>query len=115
MIRYMKHKINVGMIGLGTVGSGTLRVLRDNAELIRQRIGLPVEVTKIAVRDVARDRGLNVPASLMTDKPFEIVEDPAVDIVVELIGGEEPALQLILSAIARGKHVVTANKSLLAA
>jgi homoserine dehydrogenase len=111
----MKHKIHIGLIGLGTVGSGTFRILRDNAALIQHRIGVPVEVAKIAVRDVARNRGLDIPRSLLTDKPSQIVEDPKIDIVVELIGGDEPARTLILDAIQRGKHVVTANKALLAA
>src|SRR5437764_1067664 len=110
----MKQKINVGIIGLGTVGTGALRILQDNAELIRHRVGVPIEVSKIAVRDVGRDRGLNVSASLLTANAAEIVNDPAIDIVVELIGGYEPARELILNAIARGKHVVTANKALLA-
>lgn len=102
------------MIGLGTVGSGTLRILRDNADIIRERVGAPIEISKIAVRDLRRDRGLKVPAAVLTDKPAEVVEDPDIDIVVELIGGYEPARELILAAIARGKHVVTANKALLA-
>jgi homoserine dehydrogenase len=115
MIRiHMKQKINVGMIGLGTVGSGALRILRDNAELIRKRAGLPIEVVKIAVRDLSRDRGIDVPAAILTNNPREIVEDPNIDIVVELIGGYEPAKELILAAISRGKHIVTANKALLA-
>jgi homoserine dehydrogenase len=110
----MKQKITVGIIGLGTVGSGALRILRQNADLIRQRAGVPIEVTKIAVRDLERDRGISVPSELLTDKPSQIIDDPAIDVVVELIGGYEPAKHLILSAIARGKHVVTANKALLA-
>ena len=115
MIRiHMKQKINVGMIGLGTVGSGALRILRDNAELIHKRAGLPIEVVKIAVRDLSRDRGIDVPAAILTTNPREIVEDPNIDIVVELIGGYEPAKELILAAISKGKHIVTANKALLA-
>jgi homoserine dehydrogenase len=110
----LKQKIKVGLIGLGTVGSGTFRILRDNAELIRHRVGVPIEVVKIAVRDTARDRGLDIPRSLLTDKPSHIVDDPTIDIVVELIGGYEPARGLLLAAIANGKHVVTANKALLA-
>jgi homoserine dehydrogenase len=110
----LKKKINVGMIGLGTVGSGTFRILRDNAELIRHRVGVPIEVVKVAVRDTARDRGLDIPRSLLTDDPSHVVDDPYIDIVVELIGGYEPAKELLLRAIARGKHVVTANKALLA-
>ena len=102
------------MIGLGTVGSGALRILQENADLIRHRVGVPIEVTKIAVRDLKRDRGLKLPQGVLTDNPAGIVEDPNIDIVVELIGGYEPAKDLILRAIARGKHVVTANKALLA-
>jgi homoserine dehydrogenase len=110
----MRQKINVGMIGLGTVGGGAFRILRDNAGLIRHRAGLAVDIVKIAVRDVTRDRGFDLPPSLLTDDPWQIVEDPNIDLVVELIGGYEPAKDLILAAIARGKHVVTANKALLA-
>jgi homoserine dehydrogenase len=110
----MKQRISVGMIGLGTVGSGALRILQENADLIRHRVGVPIEVTKIAVRDLKRDRGLKLPQGVLTDNPASIVEDPNIDIVVELIGGYEPAKDLILRAIARGKHVVTANKALLA-
>ncbi len=110
----MKQKINVGLIGLGTVGSGVLRILRDNAQPIRSRLGVPIEITKIAVRDLKRDRGLRLASGVLTDNPTEIIEDPNIDIVVELIGGYQPAKELILASIGRGKHVVTANKALLA-
>src|SRR6516162_255176 len=110
----MKDRINVGIIGLGTVGTGALRILRENADLIRHRVGVPIEVTRIAVRDLHRDRGIAVAPAMLTADPAQVVEDPDIDIVVELIGGYEPARQLILAAIARGKHVVTANKALLA-
>src|SRR5262249_57183567 len=99
----------VGLMGLGTVGSGTLRILRDNAELIRHRAGVPIEVVKIAVRDLARDRGLDIPRSLLTDKPSHIVDDPNIDIVVELIGGYEPARELLLTAIAHRTHLRTTH------
>ena len=111
----MKRKINVGLIGLGTVGGGAFRILQENAELIRRRVGVPVEITKIAVRDTQRDRGFTVAKGLLTNDPSHIIDDPNIDIVVELIGGYQPAKELILAAIARGKHVVTANKALLAA
>lgn len=111
----MKHQINIGILGLGTVGTGTLRILRDNAELIRRRVGVPIEVTRIAVRNIHADRGITVDPALLTANPAEVVENPDIDIVVEVMGGEEPARQLILTSIARGKHVVTANKALLAA
>ena len=102
------------MIGLGTVGNGVLRILRDNAQPIRSRLGVPIEITKIAVRDLKRDRGLRLASGVLTDNPTEIIEDPNIDIVVELIGGYQPAKELILASIGRGKHVVTANKALLA-
>jgi homoserine dehydrogenase len=110
----MKQQINVGIIGLGTVGTGTWRILHDNADLVRSRVGVPVEVKKIAVRDLHRDRGISVPASLITTNASEVINNPDIDIVVELIGGLEPARQWVLDAIVQGKHVVTANKALLA-
>jgi homoserine dehydrogenase len=111
----MKQKISVGLIGLGTVGTGAFRILQENAELIRNRVGVPVEITKIAVRDIKRDRGIAIASGILTTNPAQIIDDPDIDIVAELIGGYEPAKELILAAIARGKHVVTANKALLAA
>jgi homoserine dehydrogenase len=110
----MKHSINIGLIGLGTVGSGALKILQDNRELIRHRLGTPIQVAKIAVRDTRRDRGFDISPAMLTDNAAEIIDDPNIDIVVEVIGGYEPAKELILTAIARGKHVVTANKALLA-
>src|SRR5262250_2571411 len=104
----------VGLLGFGTVGTGTQRILRDNGDVIRHRVGVPIEVARIAVRDISRSRPVDVPSTLMTTNPFDIVNDPDIDIVVELIGGIDPAKELIMSAIARGKHVVTANKALLA-
>src|ERR1051326_8497379 len=111
----MKQKISVGLIGLGTVGTGTFRILRENAELIRNLVGIPVEITRIAVRDTKRDRGITIAPGTLTTNPSHIINDPNIDIVAELIGGYEPAKELILAAIAKGKHVVTANKALLAA
>ena len=111
----MKQQISVGLIGFGTVGTGTFRILRDNAELIQSRLGVPVKVKKIAVRDINRSREIQVSAALLTDNPDEVVNDPEIDVVVELIGGYEPAKRLILGAIAHGKHIVTANKALLSA
>src|SRR5262245_60843092 len=113
-LRYMNRKIKIGMIGLGTVGAGVYRTLRENADLIQQRVGVPVELVKIAIRDRGRNRGLDVPSSLLADNPGAIVADPEIDIVVELIGGYEPAKGLLLQAMSRGKHIVTANKALLA-
>jgi homoserine dehydrogenase len=105
--------INVGLLGLGTVGGGTLTVLRRNAEEITRRAGREIRVVRAAVRNVDKAKALAGDLPLTTN-PFDVVDDPAIDIVVELIGGLEPARELVLQAIANGKHVVTANKHLVA-
>jgi len=89
-MKRMKQKINVGIIGLGTVGSGAFRILRDNAELIRHRVGVPVEVTKIAVRDATRDRGVAIPAGVLTTNPSQVIDDPNIDIVQASVYGAVP-------------------------
>ena len=105
--------INVGLLGLGTVGGGTLTVLRRNAEEISRRAGREIRVVRAAVRDLEKARALAGDLPLTTN-PFDVVDDPEIDIVVELIGGLEPARELVMQAIANGKHVVTANKHLVA-
>ena len=110
----MKSRIGVGIIGFGTVGAGTAKVLLDNATLIRRRVGVPVELIRIADLDVTRDRGLSLPPGVLTTDAKQVLSDPAIDIVIELIGGYDIARRVILDAIAAGKHVVTANKALLA-
>jgi homoserine dehydrogenase len=106
--------VRVGMLGCGTVGSAVLRLLHDHAEDIERRAGRTIEVTAVAVRE--RDRGRDVPPgrARFTDEPGEIVGADDVDVVVEVIGGIEPARSLVLEALRRGKRVVTANKELLA-
>jgi homoserine dehydrogenase len=110
----MRSRIGVGMIGFGTVGTGVARILLDNAAVIRRRVGVPVELVRIADLDTGRDRGLRLPPGLLTDDARAVLDDPQVDIVLELIGGYDAAKRMILEAFARGKHVVTANKALLA-
>jgi homoserine dehydrogenase len=105
--------INVGLLGLGTVGGGTLTVLRRNAEEITRRAGREIRVVRAAVRNLEKARALAGDLPLSTN-PFDVVDDPDIDIVVELIGGLEPARELVMQAIANGKHVVTANKHLVA-
>jgi homoserine dehydrogenase len=106
--------IKVGLLGLGTVGRGTYEVLRRNQEEIMRRAGRGIEIAAVAVRDVERARSVVGASVPVTSSPEDIVHHPELDIVVELIGGYEPARALVLEAIARGKHVVTANKALLA-
>ncbi|MFP5381660.1 MAG: homoserine dehydrogenase [Gammaproteobacteria bacterium] len=105
--------IHVGLLGLGTVGGGTLTVLRRNAEEISRRAGREIRVVRAAVRNLSKAKKLAGDLPLTTN-PFDVVDDPAIDIVVELIGGLEPARELVMQAIANGKHVVTANKHLVA-
>ncbi|GAB4463976.1 MAG: homoserine dehydrogenase [Burkholderiaceae bacterium] len=108
------NPIKVGLLGFGTVGRGTYDVLQRNQEEIRRRAGRGIEVAAVAVRDVKKARGAVGSALPITSNPQDIVRHPDIDIVVELIGGDEPARTLVLDAIDRGKHVVTANKALLA-
>lgn len=110
----MKTEIGVGLIGFGTVGTGVARVLIDNAELIRRRVGVPIKLVRIADLDITRDRGVAIPSGVLTTDIQQVLEDPRVDIVIELMGGYDLAKRVILDAVQRGKHVVTANKALLA-
>ena len=106
--------IYVGILGLGTVGSGTVRILFENQALIQKRLGCPLLVKKIAVRDPSLPRLVEVPETMLTTEVESVIRDPEIKIVVELIGGLEPARTFILKAIEAGKHVVTANKAVLA-
>jgi homoserine dehydrogenase len=106
--------IQVGVMGLGTVGAGVFEVLRRNQEEIRRRAGRGIEVTMVSRRDVAKARALVGDAAQVVADPRAIIANPEIDIVVELIGGYDLARELVLEAIAAGKHVVTANKALLA-
>jgi homoserine dehydrogenase len=109
----MQH-INVGIIGFGTVGAGAVEILLQNRDIIRNRIGFPVVLKKIADIDTDSDRGISIEPDTMTTEAMDIIHDPEIDIVVELIGGIEQAKDYILKAMEKGKHVVTANKALLA-
>ncbi len=111
----MTKPLSVGIAGLGTVGAGVLRVLRDNAALVSARAGRPVAVVAVSARDRKRDRGVPTSGLRWYDDPVALASDPAVDVVVELIGGSDgPAAALVSAALAAGKPVVTANKALLA-
>ena len=110
----MKARIGVGIIGFGTVGTGVAKILLGNAALIRRRVGVPVDLVRVADLDTTRDRGVQLPSGVLTADAKAVLEDPNVDIVLELIGGYDVAKRVILEAMAKGKHVVTANKALLA-
>ena len=99
------NKLRIGIIGLGTVGCGVYKTLQNNEN---------IEIIKIAVKNLNKQRGVDVPRDMLTDNPYELVNDPSINVVVELIGGVEPAFDYISTAIKNGKHIVTANKELLA-
>ena len=106
--------VRIGVVGLGTVGGGTVNVLRRNGAEIARRAGRDIVVARAAARSLDRERICPTDGIALTTDPFEIVRDPDIEVVVELIGGSDPALRLVLEAIERGKHVVTANKALIA-
>lgn len=106
--------VKVGLLGLGTVGGGTLTVLARNAQLIASRAGRRIQVTLASARDITRVRSCPLAGVALVADPFKVVDDPDIEIVAELMGGIEPARALVLKAIHNGKHVVTANKALIA-
>ncbi len=109
-----KRTVGVGIIGFGTVGTGTARILLEQAGLLRERLGFPLELKAIADLDVTTDRGVDTTGVRLITSAEELINDPSIDIVVELVGGYHPALEFIKEALSAGKHVVTANKALLA-
>lgn len=109
-----KSAISVGIIGFGTVGTGVAKILLGKDKELQRRLGFPILLKKIADTDIKRDRGIRLPADLLTKDADVILNDPEIDIIVELIGGIHPAKEIILRAISNGKHVVTANKALIA-
>ena len=106
--------INVGLIGFGTIGAGVAKILSDNQEIIQKRLGATVRLAKVADLDIKTDRGVQVEDGVLTTSVDDILDNPEIDIVIELIGGYDPAKAFILKALNNGKHVVTANKALLA-
>jgi homoserine dehydrogenase len=113
-MRDRPKEIGVGIIGFGTVGSGTVKLLQENAELLRRRVGVPIRIRGIADLDINRDRGVPVPEGTLTTDGYRVARDPGIQIVIELVGGTGAAKDYILEAIRNGKSVVTANKALLA-
>jgi len=108
-----KRDIKVGVIGFGTVGSGTVKVLLNNAGVMAERLGFGLELAMVADKDTATDRGIDIGGRLVDDAS-KVIDNPDIDIVVELVGGTGIAKDFMLAAIRKGKHVVTANKALLA-
>ena len=107
-------KVKIALLGLGNVGKGVLSIIRENKEQIVKRSGYEVEIAKILVRDVKKDRGVEVPTEILTTSYEEILNDNEIKIVVEVMGGIEPAKEYIIRAMEAKKQIVTANKMLLA-
>jgi homoserine dehydrogenase len=108
-------KINIGLLGCGTVGTGVAKLLTENKQLLTARVGADLNLKWVADIDTETDRGIQLPAGVFINDAHKVIDDPDTDIVIEMIGGEGIARNLILKAIENGKHVVTANKALLAA
>ncbi|MEI7025256.1 homoserine dehydrogenase [Paenibacillus sp. y28] len=106
--------IKVGLFGLGTVGTGVVRIVEAHQEDLQKQVGSPIEIAKILVSDKHKARRFTVDADKLTEDPAEIINDPEIDVIVEVMGGIDLAKKTILSALEKGKHVVTANKDLMA-
>lgn len=106
--------IKVGLLGLGTVGTGVVRIVNGHREDLYRQSGTEIRIEKILVKHLDKARSIEVDRSMLTDNPQEILANPDIDVVVEVMGGIEPARTYVLEAISRGKHVVTANKDLMA-
>ena len=110
----LERSVRVGLLGCGVVGGATASILRRHAAELERRVGRPVELVRVAVRDIAKTRAVDLPDGVVTTDPRDVVGDASVDVVVETIGGIDPARRLVLEALSAGKHVVTANKELIA-
>jgi homoserine dehydrogenase len=108
------NPINVGILGFGTVGTGVAKLLIENQDLIAKRVGTKIALTRIADIDTVKDRGMTLNPGILINDARKVINDPKIDIIVETIGGEEVAKELILNALDGGKAVITANKALLA-
>ncbi|HZR47422.1 MAG TPA: homoserine dehydrogenase [Candidatus Manganitrophaceae bacterium] len=111
----MKSSIKIGIIGFGTVATGVVKILTGQKGLLQRRLGAALEIVQVADLDIKRSRGVSLPKGILTTDAMKVIQNPEIDVVVELIGGIEPARRFILDAMSKGKHVVTANKALLAA
>ncbi len=106
--------VKLGLLGLGTVGCGTVNMLHRAGVEIERRAGRPIVVSRAAARDLSKPRDCDTSGIALTDKPMEIIEDPEIEVIVELIGGYDDAYELVMAALRNGKHVITANKAMIA-
>lgn len=106
--------VKVGLLGLGTVGTGVVRIVEGHHDDLQSQAGSPISIEKIAVKNKGKSRSIAINPAILTEDPWEVVRDPEIDVVIEVMGGVESTKELILAALAQGKHVVTANKDLMA-
>ncbi len=110
----MGEKIRVGLLGLGTVGSGVVQIIQNYQTDLFYRTGFLIEIEKILVQNCSKERSVSVEERILTTDPSEILENQEIDVIIEVMGGIDPAYHCIREALRRGKHVVTANKDLIA-
>jgi len=110
----MMKPIRVGLLGLGTVGTGVVRIVEGHQEDLFNQVGTPIEISQILVKDRTKGRNISVDASKLTEDPWEIVRNPNIDVIVEVMGGVAQTKEYIMEALELGKHIVTANKDLMA-
>ena len=106
--------IRVGLLGLGTVGVGVATVLQGKYKSLDRRLGRSIEITRVLVRDLNKDRPVSVPSALLTTQASDVIDSPDIDLVVEVLGGVDPAFDYVRRSLGNGKHVITANKELMA-
>lgn len=110
----MKDRVNIGIIGFGTIGSSVAKLLIERRKIFRDRTGIDLNLRFVCDKDLSSKRGINLPKSMLTKNPKRLIQDPDIDVIVELIGGVHPAKEIVVKALEAGKHIVTANKLLLA-
>ncbi|MGZ7440609.1 homoserine dehydrogenase [Paenibacillus sp. TH7-28] len=106
--------VKVGLLGLGTVGTGVVRIVEGHQEDLSSQVGSPIRIEKIAVKNLEKPRSIAIDRAKLTEDPWEVIRDPEIDVIVEVMGGVEQTKTYILEALERGKHIVTANKDLMA-
>lgn len=106
--------VKVGLLGLGTVGTGVVRIVEGNQEDLSSQVGSPIMISKVAVKNIDKLRNIEIDSSKLTEDPWEVIRDPEIDVIVEVMGGIEKTKEYILEALNLGKHIVTANKDLMA-
>ena len=106
--------VKVGLLGLGTVGTGVVRIVEGNQEDLSRQVGSPIIIEKIAVKNIEKYRSIEVETAKLTEDPWEVIRDPEIDVIIEVMGGVDQTKEYILEALERGKHIVTANKDLMA-